>query len=158
MDPTPRWRKWWILTGFLMTNLDELWNPASSWYFWLIKMIIKVNPIHEGSNSRMEDWVVLDRVPNDESWWNLKHSFFMIFLTHLDDLTRTTPSMKHPTPGWRMGWFLTGFLMTNLDEIWKRASSRYFWHIRVKKMINPFHKGSNSRIEDKVVLERVPDV
>ena len=84
-DPTPGWRTGVILTGFLMTNLDEIWNTASPWCSWLTKITNSNQSIHQGSNSRMEDGGHLDGVLDDLSWWNLKHSFSILFLTDQDD-------------------------------------------------------------------------
>ena len=37
--------------------------------------------------------------------------------------TASQHSMKDPTPGWRIGWLLTGFLMTNYDRKDQHQSS-----------------------------------
>ena len=91
-------------------------------------MTISNQPFHHWSNSRMEDRGHLDRLPDDQSWWNLKHSFSMV---------------------------LQGFLM-NLDEVWNTASLQYCWLIKMTISSEPFHQGSNSRMEDWGHLDGVP--
>ena len=84
-NPTPGWRMGVILMRFLMTYLDEIGNTASPGGFWVIKMTISNQPVHKGTNSRMEDGGHLDEIPDDLSRRNFKHSFSMTFLTHQDD-------------------------------------------------------------------------
>ena len=59
------------------------------------------------------------------SWWPISKKFDMVHLHNIPDGSQACPkhfqthmSLKNPTPGWRTGSILTGFLMTNLHEIW----------------------------------------
>ena len=56
--------------GFLMTNLDEIWNTASPWCFW------PKPPCP--SRIKFQDGGHLGKVSDDLSYWNLKHSFSII--------------------------------------------------------------------------------
>ena len=59
------------------------------------------------------------------SWWPISMKIDMVHLHDIPDGSQACPkhfqthmSLKNPTPGSRTGSILTGFLMTNLHEIW----------------------------------------
>ena len=72
--------------------------------------------------------------------------------THLPFSSSTT---QDPTPGWRTGSFLIGFLMSDLDENWFISTPWCLWSIKVIiSIINNTSvlQGSNSKMVDGVFL------
>ena len=65
------------------------------------------------------------------SWWPILMKFETQLLHDVLDSPRlptpTSLSIKDPTPGWRTGVILMGFLMTYLDEIWNIAFPYCSW-------------------------------
>ena len=142
--------------GFLMTKLAEILNTAPLGHSWWVGKLILTPPILHRSSMEMVDRGGLDEVPDDQSWWNLKHSTFWTFLmgwpTHLDS---TYPSQIQPGYGgsWWGSWW----------PILVRFETQHLWDIpdvlanSSSIMPPPVPDRSNLEMVDKGNLDEVPD-
>ena len=119
-----------ILMGFLMTILmkfeTHLLHDVLDSSRWPTPTILSIKV--PTPNWRMG---YLDRVPYYQSWWNLKHSCFMMFLTHQDDqLQPVCPSRIQLQEG---GW---GPMVISWSS--HGHSMAIHGHLLAHNMINPW--------------------
>ena len=122
------WRTGWVLMGFLLSDLDEIFRNASLLYCLTYDTIKKSSGTSMSSKTPgrdLEDRVSLDGLSLIRFWWNFQESFSMIISNKLQTPKHyqeppCPPRLQEET--WRTGWVWTGFFWSDFGVIFRKAS------------------------------------